>query len=541
MTEHPAASVHRVPRMRWDAVTFALLATIVIGSILRFAGIMWGLPMLLHGDEAVIVDNAIDMIRRNSFEPAFFMRPDHLEIQLGSLAYQVWAHVFNGASPLALFAADPAPFYAISRGIVALFGSGMIVLAYLIGRPFSRPAGLWMAVAVAVFPPFVEHSRYATPDIPLTFTVMVVILGCVLYIRGGSWWVLVLACAGVALGITVKYPAALGSIMVAAAVIIDAATTRRPWRIAIRGAASAGMVVAMTFLLSPVLFTNGAEVVRQLSAQNSDQHLGASGLNGAGNLGFYATQFLSHGGVTMVAFAAVGIVWAILARREDAVPLLLGGVYWLALSSLALHWDRWGLPMYLSVVLLAGLGFYGAWAASGRLGRSRTVVRWTVAVVASLTVLSLILGSCMQLAYAQAEDTRVASTRGIADLGATIENTAFDGYTPINPSGPGSVIQDLTVRDDAVVPRNPDRRLEYVLTSSNMVDRYLADSRRPEEQLLYTTIAETLPVETTWDSVGEAPPGPWVIDRLIGSVGYLIELAAGGLVGPDIVLYRLAG
>lgn len=529
------ARSRRAPR-RWDIVTWVLVGVVLTGTAIRFVGIGWGLPLLLHPDEWVVVEYAIDLAQRNSFEPDFFFRPDHLEIQLSYLAYLVWGHVFNGMPPEELYLTSVAPFYAISRGITALFGSAMIPLAYLIGRPFGRWAGLLMALGVALFPPFVEHSRYATPDIPLTFTVMLVVLGCVLYIRGQSWWALVLACAGVALGITAKYPAVLGTTVIAAAIIIAATRSHQPWRILSRGAAAIGMVVGMVFTLSPVLFTNITEAKDALFAQNLNGHLGASGLNWPEKLAFYTNEMLQSGGLLLLLFAFAGIAWLIVRRRWDGVPLAIGFVYWVALSALNLHWERWGLPMYLSVVLLSGLGVYALWGwALAFRGRMR-LARGAVAVLAGVSGLSLLMGSIAHAAYALAPDTRTAAGPQAALLGSTRENTVFDGYTSFDPDGTASVVKTLKVTDGRVESRD-GTNYEFVMTSSRLVGRFLADPSLEEPHELYTTIIDTLPVVAQWDAAGSPPDSPWEVVRIVRLVPYLIQLGQGAMVGPQLILY----
>ena len=42
----------------------------------------------------MIVEGAIDMVKRHSFEPSFYYRPDHVEIQLSYLAYMAYAQSF---------------------------------------------------------------------------------------------------------------------------------------------------------------------------------------------------------------------------------------------------------------------------------------------------------------------------------------------------------------------------------------------------------------------------------------------------------------
>ena len=82
---------HWRQRLRWDWVSTALTVIILGGAVARFIGGGWGLPLELHPDEWVIVQGAIDMAKQHSFEPPYFLRPDHVEMQLSNLAYLAYS------------------------------------------------------------------------------------------------------------------------------------------------------------------------------------------------------------------------------------------------------------------------------------------------------------------------------------------------------------------------------------------------------------------------------------------------------------------
>ncbi|MCK2022195.1 glycosyltransferase family 39 protein [Microbacterium sp. kSW2-24] len=522
---------------RPDLVGWALLSIVVVGAIVRFGGIGWGLPLQLHADEWVVVEGAIDMAQRNSFAPPFFFRPDHLETQLSYIIYQAWSYLFGGGSPEALFAVDQAPFYALARATTATLGTASIVVAYFIGSSYARTAGLWSAFAIAFFPPLVEHSRYATPDVPLVFAVLLTILGAVRYIQRESWPWLVLASAGVAIGITAKYPAVAATSTIAVAVIVASIRSRQYWRIPVRGAAAIVMVLGFTFALSPTLFINFSEVRAQLFQQNSTGHLGADGLDWSGNALFYASSFLSSGGIIVVLFAAAGLIAAVVGRRWDMTPLLTGVVFWVAISVLTLHWDRWGLPMFITPLLLAAVGLDAAWRWSSLRGRTPRVV---VGVLAAVSGLSLLLASFAQLAVALAPDTRETAAAGLAARGIEADDTFYDGYTPFNTDGPRNLAAELAIVDGVVGPREGIDPLPYILTSSSMVDRYLLAENKPEEQAVYAAIQQ-LPIDTEWDSVGIVPASPWEPVRIWKSIDFLAQIAGGANGGPQLILHRTPG
>lgn len=519
--------------------TTVLLAIISVGAAFRFLGVGWGLPQLLHADEWVVVEGAIDMAQRNSFEPGFFFRPDHLEIQWSYLAYQLWSHGVLGLPPEVAFARSPEVFYAISRSITAVIGTAMIPLAYAIGRGFSTGAGLWMAGAVAFFPPFVEHSHYATPDIPVTFALMLTILGCVRYMRTQRWMDLGLAVFGVALGTTAKYPALIACAAVAVAVIQPALARRKPLEIVTRGGTAVVALPVMIFALSPVLFTNMTEVRNQLFQQNSTGHLGADGMGWSGNLAYYADRFFLNAGWIVAALALIGCWWLLRNRRVDALPLLTGLVFWVAISALSLHWERWGLPMYLSGLLLAGLGASAVW---NRVQRVRTGARrplsWGAAAVTGLASASLVFASAAHVASSVAPDTRSRSAAELAAQGISADQVFFDGYTPFLTDGPALLTAQLHLVDGHVAARFDDDTQSFVLTSSLMVNRVINNDQQPEARDLYRAVA-ALPILQQWSPVPPPALSPWAIQRIAGSVGYIADIARGGLAGPHLVLHEL--
>jgi len=543
---HTDTEVGRLPRIkiRWDVLMLAAIIVVVIGAALRWIGLSWGLPLQLNSDEWVIVHGAIDMAKRNSFEPPYFFRPDHLEMQLSYLAYEAYAHIFHGVSPEVLYATQPSPFFHISRAITALFGIGMIVVAYLIGSRFARPIGLLSATAVAFFPIFIGNSHYATPDIPLTFTCMLVILGCVRYLQSPSWPNLLLACLGVSLGFTVKYPAALGTLMIAIVIVISA-VRRRTWgRIFTHGVVAICAVFGFIFALSPVLVTNIHEVMTQLTGQNTGGHLGASGLNWPQSMAFYAANFASNAGLLLVLLSLLAVVYCIRFRRVEMIPLGLGLIYWVGLSKLSLHWDRWGLPMYLTPLLLAPIGLYYLSAHVRQVATGRRWWRAGLSVGAALVLVNLVIGSIASIATFKGTDSRAYAQGYFRDHDITAENTVFEGYTPLNPGmaklffGSFEVVDGkLTVKQD---PANPTG-LRYVAVSSVMYGRYLAapESEYPSERQVYELLDQQFPLIRTWESVQPVNNSILEVVNIPRNIGYINALARGGLAGPIIKLYAV--
>lgn len=481
------------------------------------------------------------MARRHSFEPPYYFRPDHVETQLSNLAYLGYSYIFHGSSPGALFAQDGAPFVLISRLITACFGIGMIGLSYRIGRRCNRPIGVLSALFFAFFPPFVVNSHMASPDIPLTFAFMIVILGCTRYLARPRWRDLLLACLGVSIAIAIKYPGALGTIMIAVVVVLRGVQDRIWRRIFVHGIGAIGAVIGFLFLISPVLFTNGAVVWQNLTGEAGGNHPGADNLGWFGKIGFYATDFATAAGITMVLLFLLGAFWSVRMRLQQSVPLWLGVIVWPLLSLPGLHWARWGLPMYLTPLLIAPIGIYY----SGKFLHDQPVaawVRWAAAAVGGLMVVNLVLASVTVSAQFLAPNTQSIGRPDFAARGATTANTISEGYSPLRPGLSGVIFDQFVVLDGRLVvaPTVQDRAdKEYVAISSDSYNRYLGEAKYREEQQFYRLLSEQYPLVTTVQPDPEPAPGLLATVGIWRSLTYLSGLASGGYSGPTIKLYEI--
>ncbi|MGI8416542.1 MAG: ArnT family glycosyltransferase [Nakamurella sp.] len=519
----------------------SLVLIVLAGAAVRLTGIGWGLPLHLHPDEWVIVDGALDMAKRHSFEPPYYFRPDHVEMQLSNLAYLGYSYIFHGSSPGALSAKDIVPFFLISRLITACFGIGMIVLSYRIGLRFNRTIGVLSAFFFAFFPPFVLNSHFATPDVPLSFAFMIVILGCMRYQEDPQWRNLFLASLGVSIAFAIKYPGALGTIMIAIVIIVRAIQDKTWRRIFIHGLGAIGAVIGFLFLISPVLFTNGAVVWHSLTGEAGTQHLGADNLGWFGKIGFYATDFATGAGITMVLLFLLGIFWSRRLHLCLSIPLWMGVIVWPSLAVVPVHWSRWGLPMYLTPLLIAPIGVYY----SSRFLFDRPVavwVRWMGAAVGALMVANLVIASVAVSAQFVAPNTQNVGQGDFAARGVTPENTISDGYTPLIPGGPMQIFDRFEVLDGRLVvdPSASNRaKMRYVAVSSGMYDRYNAEPKYQDQQRFYRLLSEQFPLVTTLEPVPGPDPSVFAAVGIWRSIGYVDGVSRSGYSGPTIKLYAI--
>lgn len=528
----------REPRTRSRRlVVWSVLGLTLIGLCLRVWGAAWGLPGGLHPDEWAIVETAVDMAAQNTFDPDLYLRPNHLEAKASLVGFQIYAHAIAGVPVEVAFAESRDPFLVISRLVIAIFGAAMVVLSYAILAPTSRRAGLIAAALVAVNPFYVEHSHYATPDVPLTAMVMVGMLGLSRYLSSeGRLLPLLIACAGTGAAITSKYPGALFTVVIAIAVLAIAvrrrsvATFLRHGLIAIAGTALA------VFLASPGLVLNADRVVAALQQESRDTHDGADGLGALGNALFYGEVFAGSAGILVAGFAVLGVGFAIRRRLIVAIPMGAGLVFWIALSALSLHWDRWAAPMIITGLLFAGLGAHAALTWGARASRRGALGAVVLAIAVGFTASAA--QSAAEVARFSTTDTRLDSRDELSRLGVTRSNSLYEGYTPFLPNAPLGLFSSFTTVGDRIAPVDESKR--FVVLSELQYGRYEGDARHREQREFYAALREQYPLVASFapsiELTGRSP-FEWVqIDRATRSI---VAAAHGGSTGPLVEVLQI--
>jgi hypothetical protein len=533
-------STHAIPAVGRRRSARDLQAQVILGVVLlvaaavRVAGTRFGLPLLLHPDEFAVVDAAVDMANRNSFEPPWSYRPDHVEMKINVVVFEAYA-ALKGTSVGAAFDADPTPFYHLARLVTTAFGVAGVGLAYLIGTHWSRRVGLVAAALFAVFPPYVQHAHYATPDVPLTTALLLLIYALVRYVDSTSWSSLLVASFAVALAVGIKYPGAVGAVMIAVVVVATAVRDRDGRRLLLHGLTSAATATAFLFAISPVLFTEFDGIREEIRVQSAGDRLGHPDMGLLGNLWFYVERFLLPSGIVLGLLTIVGLLVVVRQRRLDTVPWFSGLLVWASLATLPMTWDRWGLPMWVTPLLLAAVGIC---ALLDRFATSRT--RWIPVVAIGAVALQLGLGATWLVSVRVAPDTRQAALEWADQHGVTPKESAYEGYTPFLPGASRLLTTQVTARRDGYVFRTADGKpARYVVISSGMYDRVLADPTRVDEQLIYAYIVDHLKEMATFESAQRVEPSKLEPVSTLRLVSGIAQVWGGARSGPTIRIFEI--
>ena len=476
-----------------------ILALITFSGLgLRLASCFWGYPMALHPDEFTIVDNAIDMLRRHSWLAFVYNRPDQFEIKCNAALFAVASRILFGVPAYEAFETHYMAFYVIARGFTSLFGTAMIPLAALLaGRTVkeeNRPlTQLITAFLFAFSPILVEHSAYATPDIVLTFFVLLFVLLAQSYLESGKAAWLWLSVAVTGIGISIKYPAAILCLVIAAMVIFQCTRERTYGKIIPYGLLSIALLLATVFMIAPNLFTDFRSVYDTLVFEARPNHLGADGLGWLGNIRFYLNAMIVDLEPLSLMGAVAGLIWVLRNHSSRTAVLLIAPVYLVCISVLSLHWIQWGIPVYVFYDLLTAIGLAAmvGWVRSADLsGGMKKLGSSAWLIFIGILGLNLLLSAVSLTKNKLAKDTRSVSLRYCLEHGVNTANSLFEGYTPLSPNGAaGYWYYAFHMADGKAYVNEPYATKQYFVTSGAYSGRFLDESEQyPEEAEIYRAI-----------------------------------------------------
>jgi 4-amino-4-deoxy-L-arabinose transferase-like glycosyltransferase len=212
-TKHDGGIRHTDP-------AWILVAIVLVGAILRFTGIAFGLPQTqARPDESRILNIAL-RIAAGDLNPHYFVYP--------TLYMYLLAGVIKAGSLVPGTAdfrtAGLEHFLVYGRCFTAALGTLTIVPVYMLARRLrDRWCGVIAAAISSVAFLHVRDSHFGTLDVPMAFGV---VTGLVLLLESdrGMRWV---AAAGATIGLatSIKYNAAL---LMLAAVALEATTMEKP-------------------------------------------------------------------------------------------------------------------------------------------------------------------------------------------------------------------------------------------------------------------------------------------------------------------------
>ena len=204
---------------RDQAALGLLVLTLLLGLLLRGAGLTWSLPDARHPLATYHPDELINLSAATAADIP------HLQLDIKFYNYGTFyfylvsfAHTLgrgwglipttpNGADSFSPQAApEQAALFLAGRLVTALLGTATIAVIYALGRRlFGRKVGLLAALLYAVTPIAAQHAHFLTVDVPAAFFVSLALLWAARLLTRQTWADYVLAGVWCGLAAATKY------------------------------------------------------------------------------------------------------------------------------------------------------------------------------------------------------------------------------------------------------------------------------------------------------------------------------------------------
>jgi len=522
----------RITSRHWWLI---LLPILLVAGLLRGHGIGQGLPGLYDPDEPLFLINGLELLAKQTLQPAWFGHPgtttlyllaaNDLLVFLGGKAAGLWD---NTAEFAALLYRDASVVVLPARAAIVALALGVIAATARLGaRLGDAPAGIIAALLIAASPLHVEISGLVRTDIMVSLFTLLALLAAVRVAEGGRVRDLVVAGLWMGTAVATKWPGALLALAPLAAWGWAHRDHKARWPAG--GLILLAAMLAAMAVLMPPLWLRPLDVWAALKNEMQPAHVGATGGDWLFNLGWYVDMLWARGlgwAALLVPAGAALLAWQ---RRWPALLILvlpLAAVL-LLLSSQANVWQRWlVLPLPL-LALLAGFALSAAAQAISAVWQARS--GWLTGA-AALALAAPLAAAAWTDGTARGNPTEARAVEFVMRTiphgrRITVEMLGFpmlDGRWPIqHPFGPVGCVDGLALiagrvnYDDAAVAQKGKQKLvlgtidptklatcwsDYVILHDS--DRWLNEAKRyPQEAGVYqafidggTTIGEFRPI-----------------------------------------------
>lgn len=339
---------HLVKRFWWNA---AWAGVIVLAAWLRFYGLRWGLPDSLHSysyhpDEFLVISAAlISVYLGRSFDPRFYNYPS-LFIYLSALAMAV--ALGYGAS------ATDTNVYLCARIVTALMGTAAVVVVGWAGTAlYGRSVGLLAVLILCIAPLHVQHSHFATVDVPSTLSIAAALGFAGLVMKRGGWRDYIIGGVMVGFAAGTKYNAGFVVLSLAAAHFLRTGQKSGRRLLALFGCALGAFIVSTPgSILCTREFIGG--IAYEMRHAATGHGLVFAG-TGNGFVYTFASSLWCGLGPPLAALFVAAAAWALWKRDRTGLMILAFVVPYYALISLSqVRFARYSLPMFPAAALLSG-------------------------------------------------------------------------------------------------------------------------------------------------------------------------------------------
>ncbi len=147
---------------------------------------------------------------------------------------------------------------------------------------------------------------------------------------------------------------------------------------------------------------------------------------------------------------------------------LFGLAYWVLISRVGLHWERWAIPMYLVPLIIASFGINNLFV---YLKARRKILANILFIIVGIIVLSIFFRGLSQSFNFLNQNTQSVSKKWITENLPENAKIVAEGYTPIIPGLP------LWIEEKSIEIFKREG-VDYIIVSSFMYERFFAEEDR---------------------------------------------------------------
>lgn len=441
-------------------VVLLLVGILVVAAGIRFTNIQH----TTNVDEPNIIKRAV-LIADGQHHIQWYNWPAQSLMRISAAPYKVMGTVLNIKNNTSQdvqywYEQNKQPFNTIGHIITALFGIATVYLLFLIGRLLRGPyTGLFAAGILSVGYMHVLHSRFMTPDVPMTAALVLNIYLAIILFRfkvnkknaRTEMWLYACSAAiwGFAIatkytGIVVGVPLLLAHAGRMAHVYLPQVTWRSVgmwlvklvWNKYTLVALAAGTITHTVF--HPFFFVDFQLIMKDMLFEVTGNRIGKDWATEGNvfwkNVVYYLKGSLGWNG-TVYSLVAFGTLLYSLIRIHKKQWTELAGIAIIfatllfLLGSHPLHWSRWSVPLAPLIAIAAAIGFRDLWAQLKR----RMPKRWNTAslVLASIFIIVIALP---QLLVTVAQTRSITLDGKVAAMAEYIRAEVPEGATIVSDS-----------------------------------------------------------------------------------------------------------
>ena len=481
-------------------ISFMLGFCLIMASILRLWAIDFGLPFFSHIDEDYYLPQALRILSSWDLNPYYFRNPPLLTYLYSTalFLYFIFGKLIGWFTSMRdfeeLYFSNTKSFFVIARTINALFGVGICLVVYKVGKKlFDKIIGLIASLLVCSSFLMVRDSHYAVNDIPGTFFLILSFNYIVSIYTQGRLKDYILSGLFAGMAVATKYnmgiiifPLVLSHFFANGRIVLN------------RNFIWAGLSCLVGFFLfCPWILLDYRTFWGQFAEQfmfSKRPWVGASST--LSYVQYFFTLIWGYG-LLPFCFFIIGSA-SLWKKKEKQKLLLLGGFplfYYLLLGAMKLFFVRFAIPL---IPYLCILSAYGIIFLAGRI--SYTYQRVALVLLILVSISQGVIFSCKHNYLISKTDTRILARNWIKNNlphGSKIVN---EGYGPnltvyydksrlMENINNHQIANVWTSLPKVNLNEYKQREFEYIITNSYISRRYLdRPDKYPRENEFYITL-----------------------------------------------------